>query len=152
MNEDFRQRAKQTREMLTSTSTAFVLVTAAARERLDEAANFVQMLKKNNMNLAAIVVNRVHEPTSQPIHDLVKQLEEPVRSKMLTTLEESNILAAQDAEGIALIRSFSGTIPIVQIPRFTLDVHELKSLWQTSQYLTGDLTVSVSTQDHVLSP
>lgn len=141
LNEKFRNRAKQTRDMLASPSTAFVLVTAPGRERLDEAEKFHRLLIENQMKPTAIVVNRVHPPLPKMLWEMAKEQAEPVRSKLSATLTENNILAKQDAAGVDIIKSFAGTTPVIQIPRFPLDVHDLKSLWHTSQYLLGEKTI-----------
>ena len=64
MTSDFSQRAAQVEQLLRAPSTAFLLVTSAAREPIDEAIWFGQRLEADGLPFAGVVVNRVH-------HDLL---------------------------------------------------------------------------------
>ena len=48
------------------------------------------------------------------------------------------MLAEQDARGIAELQAAVGNTPLIQVPRFELDVHEISALWRTGRYLMGD--------------
>lgn len=56
----FRQRAEQTLRLLNSHTTTFLVVAAAERDALREAAYFVDRLREESMPMAGVVVNRVH--------------------------------------------------------------------------------------------
>ena len=64
MTNDFSQRAAQVEQLLRADTTAFVLVTSAARESVDEAIWFGQRLETDGLPFAGVIVNRVH-------HDLL---------------------------------------------------------------------------------
>jgi anion-transporting ArsA/GET3 family ATPase len=142
LNESFRERAREVRDLLAADRTAFVLVTIPNRERLDEVVHFHTLLQQNKMNVAAIVVNRVHiAPTHQQFAD-ARRVPEPLRSRLEMTLEEMRALSVNDAAAIADIHRECDPTPMVLVPRFDRDVHDLKSLWHTGRYLGGDATVS----------
>lgn len=139
MNDSFRERAHQTRALLEAPSTSFVLVTGPMPERLDEAVYFHALLRQNKMKVAAIVVNRVHPPVSQSVWDQVAGLpSSPLKTKLVETLEEARHLATMDAHGVAKLREACPETPLVLVPRFEADVHDLKGLYETSQWLWGD--------------
>lgn len=138
LNEGFRERARQTREMLASPQTAFVLVTGPMPERLDEAVHFHTLLRQNEMGVAAVVVNRVHAQVPDRLWREAAKLPAALRAKVEKTLDEMDILASQDALGVAKIEELCRPTPLVLVPRFTLDVHDLGALHRTSRFLLGE--------------
>lgn len=138
MNQGFRERAHQTRELLAAEGTAFVLVTAPMPERIDEALYFHTLLAQNHLEVAAIVVNRVHPPVPDALWGEAARLPDGVRQRAEKTLTEAEHAATQDAEGISTLAAQCGNTPLVQVPRFELDVHDLRTLWDTSRWLVGE--------------
>ena len=113
-------------------------------ERLDEAFYFHTLLLQNKMRVAAIVVNRVHAAVPDALWEEVARLPPPLQAKYEQTLKEFDHLARQDARGIAKLRESAGNTPIVLVPRFELDVHDLKGLYETSHWLWGDRQLEVA--------
>lgn len=144
MNEGFKERAHQTRALLEAETTSFVLVTGPMPERLDEAIYFHTLLQQNKMRVAAIVVNRVHTPVADSLWEEVARLPPSAQPKFDQTLKENDHLARQDARGIAKLREACGSTPLVLVPRFDLDVHDLKGLYETSHWLWGDRHLEVA--------
>jgi anion-transporting ArsA/GET3 family ATPase len=56
----FRERAQATYDLLKAPGTSFVVVAAPERDALREASYFVERLRKEEMPLAGLVLNRVH--------------------------------------------------------------------------------------------
>jgi anion-transporting ArsA/GET3 family ATPase len=137
MNEGFRERAHQTRALLESPSTAFVLVTGPMPDRIAEAAFFHTVLKQNHLKVAAVVVNRVHPPVPPELWGQVARLREPLKAKLEQTLDESEHLAGHDRRGIDRLIEATGDTPLVEVPRFEHDVHDVGGLWLLSQHLFG---------------
>ena len=142
MNEGFRERAKETRQLLEAETTSFVLVTGPMQERLDEAIYFHTLLKQNHLKVAAIVVNRVHQPLDDGLWSQAASLPASLKRRVELTLKEADHLSAQDARGIDRLREVSGDTPLIIVPRFDLDVHDVKSLWKTSSYLFGEAHIA----------
>ncbi len=138
MNEGFKERARQTRALLEADSTSFVLVTGPMPERLDEAIYFHTLLKQNKMKVAAIVVNRVHAPVPVALWEEVARLPTQQQQKLELTLKESDLQARQDARGVAKLREACDGTPLVLVPRFEHDVHDLNGLYELSHWLWGD--------------
>jgi anion-transporting ArsA/GET3 family ATPase len=143
MNEGFRERALQTRALLEAETTSFVLVTGPMPERIDEAVYFHTLLQQHKMRVAAVVVNRVHPPVPEGLWAEVASLPEGARQRFEQTLRENESLAREDARGIARLRELCAPTPLVLVPRFELDVHDLHSLWETSRYLWGEAVLEV---------
>lgn len=142
LNESFRDRAREVRALLAADTTSFVVVTIPGPERLDEVVHFHTLLQQNEMNVAAIVVNRVHpSPTDEQFAD-ARRVPEPLRSRLEQTLEEMRTVAMYDAASIAQLQRECDPTPLVLVPRFERDVHDLGSLWETSRYLVGDVRVA----------
>ncbi|HVE87262.1 MAG TPA: ArsA-related P-loop ATPase [Myxococcales bacterium] len=142
MNQDFRERASQVRELLGDERTSFVLVTSPVAERLDEVVRFHTLLQQNHMRIAAVVVNRVHLPPTFEAMGALNRLDPQLRRKVAATLDEVSALAHSDSEGIkAIAKECEGT-PLIEVPRFDLDVHDLPSLWKIGRFLCGDEAVA----------
>jgi anion-transporting ArsA/GET3 family ATPase len=139
MNESFRERARQTRALLEADSTAFVLVTSPRVERLDEALYFHDLLLQNHMKVAAIVANRVHVAPPPELWDELTHLAGPLRGQLEKTLAEAEQLARQDELGVERLRQMGGETPVVQVPRFDEEVHDLGALYEASRWLWDDL-------------
>ncbi len=148
MNESFRERAQQTRALLAAESTSFVLVTGPMPERLDEAIYFHSVLRENKMRVAAIVVNRVHSKVDSSLWAQAALLPAPLKAKFEQTLAENDHLAKQDLKGIGELREACGSTPMVLVPRFELDVHDLHSLYEASHWLWGDRHLELEPAKH----
>ncbi|ATB28033.1 ArsA family ATPase [Melittangium boletus] len=138
MNESFRERARGVRELLKAEQTGFVLVTSPGRERLDEVMHFHRLLQQNRMEVVAVVVNRVHPLPGPALWEEARGLLPTRRTKVEETLNEMTLLAEQDARGIAELQAACGSTPLIQVPRFELDVHEIGALWRTGRFLMGE--------------
>ncbi len=80
MTSDFSERAEQVERLLRAPTTAFLLVTSAEREPIEEAIWFHRTLEHGGLPFAGVVVNRVH-------HDLFAGSEpEDVRPALRRTL------------------------------------------------------------------
>jgi anion-transporting ArsA/GET3 family ATPase len=138
MNESFRERASQVRELLAADRTSFVLVTTPRLEGIEEVAQFQRVLQQNHMSIAAVVVNRVQPAPLSSDWTEAAQEEGPLRAKLETTLEERRRAAERDAEAIARIRSVCEPTPLIEVPALSTDVHDLVGLWRTSRFLFGE--------------
>lgn len=135
MYSGFRDRAKAVREMLASSETAFVLVTTPNAERLSETLRFHQLLRENRMEVAAIVVNRVHPAVPPQVREEAQGVPGPLRSKLERTFVEAQALADHDRAAIRTLEETVSPTPLVEVPRFELDVHEVQGLWRLGQFL-----------------
>jgi anion-transporting ArsA/GET3 family ATPase len=135
LNEHFRDRAQQVQALLQSKETAFLLVTSPNADRIEETAQFHDLLIQNQMPVAQIVVNRVHFAPSADLRRQAANLDPPLRERILKTLEELELLSDADQRGIDQLKSSCPRTRLVLIPRFADDVHDLNSLWRISRHL-----------------
>jgi hypothetical protein len=101
-------------------------------------AHFHTLLRQNHMKIAAVVVNRVHLPPTFEAMGSLNRLEPSLRRKVANTLDDQSALAHNDGQGIAQIRAECEGTPLIEVPRFDRDVHDLASLWKVSRFLVGD--------------
>jgi anion-transporting ArsA/GET3 family ATPase len=140
MNESFRERARSVRALLKSEETAVVLVTGPAVERREEAVRFHASLREQRLHVAAVVVNQVHAGVAREDIEAAAGLPEPLRSKLERTALEANTLAEADAGGILELSQAVAPTPLLTVPRFPGDVHDLRALWRAGAYLVSDST------------
>lgn len=140
MNEGFRERAQAVRALLASQETVVVLVTGPAAERREEAVRFHHSLREQRLNVAAVVVNQVHADVDPEDVAAAARLPEPLRSKLERTLSEGHLLALADAQSIRELRAAVAPTPLLTVPRFEGDVHDLSALWRAGTYLVSDTT------------
>jgi anion-transporting ArsA/GET3 family ATPase len=138
MNESFRERAREVKALLASEETVVVLVTGPAAERREEAVRFHHALEEQGLHIAAVVVNQVHEGVAPADVAAVARLTEPLRGKLERTLAEANSLAEADARAVRELRSAVAPTPLLTVPRFPGDVHDLSALWRAGAYLLSD--------------
>jgi anion-transporting ArsA/GET3 family ATPase len=138
MNDGFRERAQQTRTLLEAPTTGFVLVTGPMNERLDEALYFYELLREHHLKVVAVVVNRVNPPVPDEVWAQVAGLPTDLRARAEQTLKENDTLARTDQAGVERLRRVVGDTPVVLVPRFERDVHDLKALAETARCLWGD--------------
>ncbi len=135
LNDAFRERAQQTRALLAAETTSFVLVTGPMAERLDEAIYFHTVLQQHHLKVAAIVVNRVHRLVPARAWEDASQLPADLRARVVKTLDEAEANAQSDRRSIERLKASCPGTPLILVPRFERDVHDIGSLWQTSVHL-----------------
>ena len=141
----FRERAKQTFSVLQDEQTAFFVIATAEPAALREASYFVERLAADDMPLAGVVINRVHDSRLIPI--TVPQAESAAaRLSTGTTLERgvgellevhAERLTVADKEN-RLRERFSAAhrdVPVAAIPALAGDVHDIEGLREIGESL-----------------
>jgi anion-transporting ArsA/GET3 family ATPase len=146
MTEDFRIRAAQVERMLTASTTAFVLVTSAQREPIDEAIWFRRTLRETGLPFAGAIVNRVHHDILDSAErrvtlreDVVAALDPDLGDKLAAAVAENfhdyHVLARRDEANIARLAADGGDHPLLLVPHFDDDVHDVEGLLRVHRYL-----------------
>jgi anion-transporting ArsA/GET3 family ATPase len=138
LNEGFRERSQAVRALLASRETTFVLVTGPAAGRRAEAVRFHAALLAQGLDVAAVVLNQVHAAVAPEDAAAAAQLPEPLRRKMEQTIAEATASAEMDALGLQEMAAAVAPTPLVAVPRFPGEVHDLGALWRASAYLVAD--------------
>jgi anion-transporting ArsA/GET3 family ATPase len=145
----FRERAEYTYELLRAPGTSFVVIAAPEPDALREASYFVERLAAEQMPLAGLVLNRVHQLPAARL-SAARSL---AAAETLQAAEESRADGGQDGPGphalaVAALRLHAGRmdlaaserrlaehftaahplIPVARIPAQPEDVHDLDGL------------------------
>ncbi len=141
MTDDFSERAAQVQKLLRARTTAFLLVTSAQREPIDEAIWFRRTLEQSRLPFAGVVVNRVHHDLmgdTEPKHvgaALARRLSPELASKVAANFLDYHVLARRDHGNIGrLAREFDAQ-PLLLVPQLDDDVHDVEGLLRVHRYL-----------------
>lgn len=133
MEEGFRGRAVAVHNLLIADSTAFVLVTVPRNDTIEDATVFVEKLAQADINVDALVVNRVHPRFGT---EEVRGLGEGPLAPFVTVLHESQQVAAGEQNVLeALTRTLTNGV-VVNVPFLDTDVHNLDELGRLALWLT----------------
>jgi len=143
MTNDFSERAAQVAQLLRAPSTAFVLVTSAAREPIDEAIWFGQRLQDEGLPFAGVVVNRVHhdllgdrEPR-EVRQSLARVLAPRLASRVAENFRDYHVLARRDSHNLARLTGQLDERRLLLVPQLDDDVHDVEGLLRIYRYLFG---------------
>ena len=141
MTNDFSQRAAQVEQLLRADTTAFVLVTSAAREPIDEAIWFGQRLETDGLPFAGVVVNRVHhdllgdrEPRELG-RALAKALPSSLAGRVADNFRDYHVLARRDDHNVARLAGELDDARLLLVPQLDDDVHDVDGLLRVHRYL-----------------
>jgi anion-transporting ArsA/GET3 family ATPase len=141
MTADFSARATAVQAMLHSPSTAFLIVTSAQYEPIDEAIWFSRTLQGHGFPFDGIVINRFH-------HDLLGETEPEdllgtlrgvlpatLAAKVAENFHDYHVLARRDEANVARLAEELGDPPLLLVPHFDGDVHDIEGLLRVHRYL-----------------
>jgi anion-transporting ArsA/GET3 family ATPase len=141
MTKDFSERAAQVQKLLHASTTAFLLVTSAQREPIDEAIWFRRTLQESELPFAGVVVNRVHHDLlgdAEPKHvgaALARRLSPDLASKVAANFLDYHVLARRDHANVARLAGELGEQPVLLVPQLDDDVHDVEGLLRMHRYL-----------------
>lgn len=130
MEEGFKERARVVLELLEDPATAFVLVAAPRRDTVTEAQFFADRLTEANLDIAALIVNRIHPLfTLDPPERVAARAEEFASTPLgplLANLAEFTAIATREREHLEGLAS--AVEEVVMVPYLNTDVHDLEGL------------------------
>jgi anion-transporting ArsA/GET3 family ATPase len=155
----FGERTERVYRELKSPKTAFVVISSPEEEVLEEAEYLSDKMAALGMPLRAVVFNRVHQEFTDPIDrgdfprgeirgDDQERVEACLRRSGLSPASLAkrlarNFVAYQDVargDGLRLemfARGLPRQVPIVRVPNFSTDLHQLGALARMHPYLFG---------------
>jgi anion-transporting ArsA/GET3 family ATPase len=141
----FRERARNTYELLRSGGTAFVVIAAPEPDALREASYFVERLNTESMPLAGLVVNRTHPvlatlsgPHALAAADrLEKKGDSPLAAAILRLHADRVAMAERERRLIARFTKAHPGVSVVNVPALPSDVHDLHGLREIGDRLSG---------------
>jgi anion-transporting ArsA/GET3 family ATPase len=147
MTQGFSQRATAVQELLGAPTTAFLVITSAEREPIDEAIWFHGMITKEGFPFAGVVVNRVHhdlltdrdllvgKDPGQVKQGLARILPEGLAGQVADNFVDYHRLAERDNHNLSRLEETLDGQPLVLIPQLDDDVHDLRGLQDMQRYL-----------------
>jgi anion-transporting ArsA/GET3 family ATPase len=141
MTGDFSLRATEVEKMLQARTTAFVLVTSAEREPIDEAIWLHRTLEHGGLPFAGVVVNRVHHDLlggSEPDDvrpSLRRSLGADLAARVAQNFHDYHVLARRDDRNVKRLARALGHEPVLLVPQLDEDVHDLEGLLRMHRYL-----------------
>ncbi|MET0449899.1 MAG: ArsA-related P-loop ATPase [Aeromicrobium sp.] len=143
----FRQRAEGTYALLQADGTAFLVVAAPEPAAMREASYFVERLAGENMPLAGLVVNRVHETGADGIeavdaesaaHKLAGGTAGAAATAELLTIHADRMrVAARESRLKQRFSAAHPAVPTVSVAALAGDVHDLDGLRLIGDLLAG---------------
>jgi anion-transporting ArsA/GET3 family ATPase len=147
MTQGFSQRATGVQELLSAPTTAFLVVTSAEREPIDEAIWFHRMITQEGFPFAGVVVNRVHhdlltdrdllgerEPADVK-RGLARVLSDDLATRVAENFADYHRLAERDNHNLSRLEQTVDGQPLVMVPQLDDDVHDLEGLLDMHRYL-----------------
>jgi anion-transporting ArsA/GET3 family ATPase len=141
MTKDFSARATAVEEMLRAPTTAFVLVTSAQDEPIDEAIWFARTLREQRFPFEGVVVNRVHHDLlgeSDPedlLGVLSDELPAGLAERVAANFADYHRLARRDTRNVGRLEAELAGAPLLLVPHFDDDVHDVAGLLRVHRYL-----------------
>jgi anion-transporting ArsA/GET3 family ATPase len=139
MEEGFRNRAKVVLELLTDRRTAFVLVASPRRDTIDEARFFAERLGEADIDVRALVVNRMHPSFGiglpEAVRERARTLEGTDIGGLYRNLAEFRLVAAREESHLAGLAELVAPAPLVRVPFLDTDVHDLDGLTEVATHL-----------------
>ncbi len=141
MTEDFSERALRVQEMLHAPSTAFLLVTSAQEEAVQEALWFARTLRQQGFPFTGTIVNRFHhdligELDPRRLHRrLARALDAGLATRVIQNLADYHTLARRDERSLAELRDQLGEHPLLLVPQLDGEVHDVRGLLKVRRYL-----------------
>ena len=141
MEAGFRSRADDVSKLLFDSATAYVLVASPRRDTIAEAAYFAGRLSSMGIQVAALVVNRVHprfgDGSSHDAQARADEASDPVLAVLYANLAELRAIAEHEREGLLeLTRQVEGA-SVVEVPLFGSDIHDMDALAGLRPHLFG---------------
>jgi anion-transporting ArsA/GET3 family ATPase len=139
MEEGFRNRASRVLELLSDPRTAFVLVASPRGDTLEDATFFAERLEATGIQVAALVVNRMHPrfdragatPGGRPEPDGARTApdeDHDVLGVLRSNLDDFRALAEREDHNLATLAERVAPAPVARVPLLAEDVHDMAGL------------------------
>jgi anion-transporting ArsA/GET3 family ATPase len=140
MEAGFRQRAQRVLELLSDEGTAFVLVTAPARDAVSEAGYFADRLENSGLRVNGLVVNRIHPEFGAETPETLRAADgDPAAVRQLEELYENLSdfveLSRRERGHLEGLERSVGSVPVVRVPLLEVEVCDISSLGEVGRYL-----------------
>ena len=137
LEDGFRDRSQRVRQLLGSAETVFVLVASPRADTVREALFFADQLAVHAIAVRGLVVNRLHPEFPGPVEGeaLDKAGEHTALEAMYRNLADFRAVSQREREVVATLADSVEPAPVVRIPLFPRDVHDLDGMLRLASYL-----------------
>ena len=141
MEAGFRQRAEAVTGLLRSPETRYVVVTSPRREAVAEAGYFAERLQAQHLEVAAVVVNRMHPRfDARPPGELWSLASDAAAAgdpdaEAFANLAELVSVADGESTMVQPLLDAVGDVPLATVPLLVNDVHDLPGLGEIAHHL-----------------
>jgi anion-transporting ArsA/GET3 family ATPase len=143
-----RERAGRVNELMADPRTTFLLVTSPRRDAIDEAIFFRRRLRESRMPFGAAIVNRVHEGIHEiadggdVVDDLVALLGPKLGRRVAANFSDYRRIGERDRANVERLADELRGDPLIQVPLFDDDVHDLGGLAAVAEHLFAEKAVA----------
>jgi anion-transporting ArsA/GET3 family ATPase len=136
-----RERAQHVNRLMADPRTTFLLVTSPRRDAIDEAIFFRRRLRESEMPFGAAIVNRVHEGVHETanggdvVDDLVALLGDKLGRRVAANFSDYRRVGERDRANVRRLADELGGGPLISVPLFDYDVHDIGGLAAVAGHL-----------------
>jgi anion-transporting ArsA/GET3 family ATPase len=130
-------RAERVNELLGSDAATFVLVASPRSDAIDDAIFFHDQLHRRAMPFGGVVVNRFHDRKGRKNDGDLEELGPELAAKVEANFKDFNVLATRDKANLKRLTERLGGEPVIVVPEFDGDVHDLNGLAAMVAHLYG---------------
>lgn len=137
MYESFRVQAQHVSDLLSHSSTSFLIITGPEEQLIHESEELIRKITEFRLPLAGVLINKCYPK----IEKLQKRLELPqsLQKEMEhLTLEHTHQLEYQEKLIQKLYRTLPNEVFVKQLPLFAIEMYQLNNLLQLSTYLSEE--------------
>jgi anion-transporting ArsA/GET3 family ATPase len=144
MEEGFRERAHKVVDLLGEPTTRFVLITSPRRDAVDEARFFAEKIGDHDLDIDALIVNRVHPRFGTELASGLRARASSLRELKVTgkdavaartrlaarydNLADFNEIAERERSHLEAVRVRIGSAPVAFVPYLAHDVYDFDAL------------------------
>jgi anion-transporting ArsA/GET3 family ATPase len=143
MEEGFRVRATRVMQLLSDRRTAFVLVTAPARDAVSEARYFHDRLEDAHLRVNGLVVNRIHPEFGDTVAP-PPGTSDGTMGELYANLADFIELSKREQGHLEGLERSVAPVPIVRVPLLEVEVCDIASLTEVGHYLLGPASAAAS--------
>lgn len=135
MEAGFRDRAARVQSLLADEVTGYVLVASPHADTVDEAVYFADRLRASDLDVDAVVVNRLHPTFGRGLPTAPWPSDGTPLGALRANLADFRSMAASEEAAILGLADEVAPAPLVRVPFLPEDVHDLDSLAELGRYL-----------------
>ncbi|MBA3300334.1 MAG: ArsA family ATPase [Thermoleophilaceae bacterium] len=142
ISDGFRERSRAVTQLLENPATTFLLVTSPQRDAIDEVIYFRRSLRERKMPFGGVIVNRVHQEVAleaegeDVAEELASLLEPKLARRAALNFDDYRAISEQDRRNMERLEAELGSRdPLVLVPYFDEDVHDLSGLERMNEHL-----------------